>query len=55
MKKPEKFDTFIYVMRRKACSWGLIELMNDYDINEDELDECEKYLSMLQKLDSVDA
>jgi len=54
MKKPEKFDWYIYAMRKEACRFSLVELMGEYDISPEELDECDEYMEKLKKLDSVE-
>lgn len=51
MKKPEKFDAFIY--RKEAERISLVEVMGDQGITEDELDSCQYWLYKLSQIKTL--
>lgn len=54
MKKPEKFDAFIYRLYKEAERISLIEVMAEAEgITEDELDSCQYWLYKLSQIKTL--
>ena len=44
MERPEKMQTFMYALMKQARMYSLIEFFEGWDISEEEMDECIKYV-----------
>lgn len=53
MKKPAKFNTYLDAMNKEACRWSFYEVMEEWGINEQELNECEEFESCIRRLDEI--
>ena len=53
MKKPEKFDSFIYRLYKEASRFSLVEIMAEQGITEDELYSCQDWLYRLSQIDTL--
>lgn len=47
--KPEKLDTFMYALMKKARMHSFLNFLEDWDISEDEYEEIKKFFK--EKLD----
>lgn len=53
MKKPAKFNTYLDAMYKEACRWSFCEVMEEWGINEQELNECEEFESYIRHIDEI--
>lgn len=53
MKKPAKFNTYLNAMNKEARRMSFCDVMEEWSINEQELDECEEFENFIRRLDEI--
>lgn len=53
MKKPKKFNTYLNAMYKEACRLSLYDLMEEWGINKQEVNECQEFESYIRQLDEI--
>ena len=54
MRKPIKFDDFINAVLKEARRVSLVDICDNWDISEDEMEECLDWLGRLQDIFDIE-
>lgn len=45
MERPNKLDTYLYMIKKEVTRNSYVDLIENWDITEEEADDCEQFIS----------